>query len=277
MRKFGIVMCSIISIMMIILLTISFSMKKMIVSTLSEVALKEKSVDEISNLLYDNFENVNEEEIKIIQNALSNNDNLEIITDKFLTSAINDLSKKENDFKSPDVKEETQSLINEGLNILEKEKGITISKEKKDEIISKSLNDENISKVYNNVITTLKNNEDKTVNEIIYAYNFFTNDTVRIVFSSVLIFCFILMFILAKPKITIMLSTGITLLITGIIIAFVFVSLIDFVGDIIAEQFITGINAVETETLSKIGYVSMIGGLVLLIFYKLLSKKKELN
>lgn len=274
MRKFGIIMFSIISIMMITLLSISFSMRNMVVSTLSDTIVKEKVVDEITSLIYSTLGDVSEEDFASIKKEIENNENLKIITEKYFDSATFDLVESNANIKAPDITDEAESLLEDILKKIESDRGIVIPENQKKKLIDDFINEENLENVYNKIIMTLKNNDDKTVSEIVYIYNFFTNATVRLIFEITLALCIIFMFLLAKPKRAIMLSVGLTLSLSGILMAVVLVPLFNFVGDAIAGQFINKTNVIETGFLSKVGYIQIIISIILLVVYKIITKNK---
>ena len=225
MRRFGIIMSSIIIMIAILFLSISFSIKDSLISNLPKDTTYKVVSTEVISLIENNLDNLTNDEKELIRKEIENNKDIDTIVTKYLKNAFEDVSKEE--YNIPNVKKEISSVTDSCLNVLENSRGKKIPNEIKESVKSKFTDDENISTVYKNSINSIKNSDNSSLNEMISLYKFTTNKDVRIGFCLISLFFVLLMLILSKPKYSFLFNSGVTILLPGMGIIFGLVPLLE--------------------------------------------------
>lgn len=275
MRRFGIMMSSIIIMISVLFLSISFSIKDKLISNISTDEIDNIVTNEIISLTEKNLDNLTNEEKDLLKEEIKDNKEVNKIVDKYLKSALNDISNDKEEYNVPNVKKEITKVTDSCLGVLESSRGKEIPNEIKDSIKTKFTDDENINNIYKNSIDLLKSEDNSTISEIISLYNFITNQNVKIGFCFTAVLFILLMLILSKPKYSFSFNLGITMLIPGFGMLFGLIPLLEkmlksFEDKIDISDFITKLS----DTCHYLILVSII--LICLYFViKLIFKNKK--
>lgn len=280
MRKFWVIISSIIMMIMVILLCLSYSVKKVVVDTLSEMVVKEKGASAISELIYNNLENINEDEKEKIKDTVKNSEYLDDITAKYFEAITKDINKDVDDITSPNIKAESAKMLKECLDIVLEDNKIKLTEKQKQEVVNEFVTDKNLNLIYQKTVTLIQNNSNSKVSELVNTYNFFTSNTLRTILWGILAFCLLIIIVASKPKHFTILAVGLILLFSGLLIAFIVMPVVNFIGPAVLEQ-ITNNSSFKASFLSRCGYLlTGIGTILLLAFYflnKILVKEKEFS
>lgn len=275
MRRFGIMMSSIIIMISVLFLSISFSIKDNFISNLQTDIVDEKVTDEVISLIENNLNNLTNDEKDLIRKEIKDNKNTSKIVNKYFNNMIDDISNDKEEYNVPDVKEEISLVTDSCLEILESSRGKEIPEEIKDDIKTKFTNDENINNVYKNSINSLKSGENESLGEVVSLYNFVTDKNVKIGFCLTSLFFILLMLILSKPKYSFLFNIGITALLPGLGILFGIVPVLENFTKSFSEKI--DISSF-TNNLSDISHYLILIPIILICLYfiiKLIFKNKK--
>ncbi len=274
MKKFFIAILNIIFTVLITflicLLGLSFSIKKIVVNTISkEVVSKEISSEIVDNakkiydgIDYDTLKNV---EINVL-NSSSINDITEKYFDKIVDYIIND-----KEISDVDIKSDVTQIVNLSEVIL-KRNNIEISDEQKEEMINKISQDDRIKKVYQNVTKDIKNNMPSEGIMALKAYDEITSDKFKAMAISMIILLIILIAILKKSY-----YRWIFNLAFSFAMSFVFTSLIaPFILDIVFSDVSNGFT-LNVNSLINYGYICFGICALLIIIYIILNMISKHN
>lgn len=275
MRRFGIMMSSIIIMISVLFLSISFSIKDNFISNLQTDIVDEKVTDEVISLIENNLNNLTNDEKDLIRKEIKDNKNTSKIVNKYFNNMIDDISNDKEEYNVPDVKEEISLVTDSCLEILESSRGKEIPEEIKNDIKIKFTNDENINNVYKNSINSLKSGENESLGEVVSLYNFVTDKNVKIGFCLTAVFFILLMLILSKPKYSFLFNIGITALLPGLGILFGIVPVLEDFTKSFSEKI--DISSF-TNNLSDISHYLILIPIILICLYfiiKLILKNKK--
>lgn len=275
MRRFGIMMSSIIIMISVLFLSISFSIKDNFISNLQTDIVDEKVTDEVISLIENNLNNLTNDEKDLIRKEIKDNKNTSKIVNKYFNNMIDDISNDKEEYNVPDVKEEISLVTDSCLEILESSRGKEIPEEIKNDIKIKFTNDENINNVYKNSINSLKSGENESLGEVVSLYNFVTDKNVKIGFCLTALFFILLMLILSKPKYSFLFNIGITALLPGLGILFGIVPVLENFTKSFSEKI--DISSF-TNNLSDISHYLILIPIILICLYfiiKLIFKNKK--
>lgn len=275
MRRFGIMMSSIIIMISVLFLSISFSIKDNFISNLQTDIVDEKVADEVISLIENNLNNLTNDEKDLIRKEIKDNKNTSKIVNKYFNNMIDDISNEKEEYNVPDVKEEISLVTDSCLEILESSRGKEIPEEIKNDIKTKFTNDKNINNIYKNSINSLKSGENESLGEVVSLYNFVTDKNVKIGFCLTSLFFILLMLILSKPKYSFLFNIGITALLPGLGILFGIVPVLeDFTKSFSDKIDISSF----TNNLSDISHYLILIPIILICLYfiiKLILKNKK--
>lgn len=275
MRRFGIMMSSIIIMISVLFLSISFSIKDNFISNLQTDIVDEKVTDEVISLIENNLNNLTNDEKDLIRKEIKDNKNTSKIVNRYFNNMIDDISNDKEEYNVPDVKEEISLVTDSCLEILESSRGKEIPEEIKNDIKIKFTNDENINNVYKNSINSLKSGENESLGEVVSLYNFVTDKNVKIGFCLTALFFILLMLILSKPKYSFLFNIGITALLPGLGILFGIVPVLENFTKSFSEKI--DISSF-TNNLSDISHYLILIPIILICLYfiiKLIFKNKK--
>lgn len=124
--KLKIIMIDIILFIMILVFCISIATKKIVVGTIHQNIILQVQSHQIRNMVADAFPKMSKEDLDRIEASLQKSTVLEGITEKYLDSITVALATGEN-VEFPDINNDLSTLLDENIDVFEKEIGITIT------------------------------------------------------------------------------------------------------------------------------------------------------
>ena len=186
MKKVVIFLLSFITFILLFILAISFDLKNVVTSSISNMFTSSKVNNKIIETIKNNYPELTDYEFSKIQKKLYDSVEMEKITDKYISSMINDIM---NDtISNVDITNEVNNLINEATSDLNVDNNIK-------EYINNKIQNINFDNLYTNILLMIKeeNNINKPLKNILYHYNILISKITKIIlFVCILINMFII-------------------------------------------------------------------------------------
>lgn len=274
MRKFLSFIFSMIIFILLVVLSINLSVKKLAIDTISDNMVKGEVSDFIIDIIYQEYPNIDSDKLGKIDNFIRESDEIDNITSKYIDGIISSIGSG-NSF-TPDIDDNLYNLIENNRDKLE-ECGIS-----NDEIdkLSKEILDNNkikdIYKVVNNSVGRSLTSEQKLV---VGVYNVIVSNNLRYGLIVGIIICVIFLILLSKIKYNCFLKVGISSLIAGLFVKFGIVGIINVIAWEVTNNVLGRTSDINTGFLNKIGYTYIVVGIISIFLYLIWSniEKKKLE
>lgn len=275
MKKFIIVLFTIIISILTCLLCISHGIKDAVVNTLSSVVVKNEITSKIVSSVKEYYPGINYETLEEVEKRIGNNEKINDLTAKYFDGIIDSvLNNKE--VKLPDTKEELLALIDDNEAVL-KERGIEVSPEQKQRVVDEIVNGGVIENVYEKVTVTVKSNLTNKQQKLVEAYNFMSSKTIMLALSLSIIILIILIAILKKTFYRWSLNLAISSAISGVIIVFLTPLITNYLGDELASELVSNPVSVNVNMITNAGYICLAVSALSIIIYFIGNKITKYN
>ena len=172
MKKFLRGILSIWIVLLLFVLGFVLSFKSIVIDT-TDTLIKKEITNNLTATLKEYSENeMSEEAIDKIQDAIENNKSLQNLMESYYDKMIEILS--ENTNETIDITKDLKSIIDEGEEIL-KDYGITITEDEKEELL-KAVAEEDVNTLVNDSIKELKETMPKEARNVLEIYKFLTSN-----------------------------------------------------------------------------------------------------
>lgn len=260
MKKFLRGILTILIIMGLMVLGISFSINNFVVDT-TKVMVKKTVADGINEVIKDYEEDIPKEVLTEVTAVIQDSKELEEMIDTVLEKGIDLLLFKDNNEKI-DVAGELDTLINESEKILNNH-GITVTKEQKEELKSLVSNEE-LNDTFNTAINEAREEMPDDVKNVINVYSTITSTSFKIVLISIIVVLLILIAMLHKSLYKWLGNLAVGTLVTGICYAIMPLGI-----DVISKELASEGVVLSGSAFANFGYV-MIGIGILSIIIKII-------
>lgn len=275
MKKFIIVLFTIIISILTCLLCISYGIKDAVVNTLSSAVVKNEITSKIVSSVKEYYPGINYETLEEVEKRIGNNEKINDLTAKYFDGIIDSvLNNKE--VKLPDTKEELLALIDDNEAVL-KERGIEVSPEQKQRVVDEIVNGGVIENVYEKVTVTVKSNLTNKQQKLVEAYNFMSSKTIMLALLLSIIILIILIAILKKTFYRWSLNLAISSAISGVIIVFLTPLITNYLGDELASELVSNPVSVNVNMITNAGYICLAGSALSIIIYFIGNKITKYN
>lgn len=255
---------------LIILLCLSFTLKDVIINTLSKEIVSNELSSKITSYIKEY--NINYDSLEIIENNIINSDSVINITTKYYDSIIDSVV-NDKEVVAPNIKSDIEIIFNENEKVLE-ENNVNITDQEKEALINKISGNEELGKIYKTVVNDAKENLSAENIYIINLYYKLLSNEFRIIISVLLCISVLLLIVLKSSLYKWLLNVSISLLISGVSITY----LIPHVFDFVINDMMSGIGnyKVNLNPLINSGYICLALFGALIIIYFIINKVQSL-
>ncbi len=250
---------------LICLLCVSFSLREIVINTLSKEIVKKEVSSKVTDLLKDTYSDIDYETLNEIETSIGNNENINRVTEKYFDDIINSVINDES-VSIPNTKEEMLNIINDNEYIL-KENDVEITEEQKNELVNKLTSNNTIDKVYQNVANSIKDNMSSEAIMIISTYDKLTSSTFRWIVVSIIIILILLLAIIKKTYYRWTYNLGVSFALSGIVLSLLSSFVLDTISVEITEKLIGKAADININSLINLGYICFALCAVLIIIY----------
>ena len=272
MRKFLKFILTFVLFVLITILCLSFSLKEVVIDTLSKEVVSGKIVEEVTDLIR-NYVGDDYSTLHKLEENIKNSDAIYNITNEYIDSITKDVISN-NDIKNIDANKYIEKIIDENKEVLE-ENGVHITKDNLEKI-KEELDNNKLDNIYVNVVNNVKNNITKEEKGFIRMYNKFITPSFRFIIFICIIITIILIAFIKKTYYRWMYNLSIALILSGIILSFVSSLVTDFIKGLISYKtsLITNINL---NSIVSFGYICFLLSFLFIIIYFICLKIENKN
>ncbi len=250
---------------LICLLCVSFCTKEIIVNTLSKEVVKKEISSKVTYYVKEFYDDIDYDTLEKLETSIGNNENIDKITEKYFDN-ITDSIIKDSDIKLPDTNDELLELINQNEYILE-ENGIEITNEEKKQIIDELTSDGKLDKIYENVVTSIKDDISDEEKDVIMLYNKITSNTFRWIVLSIIILLILLQGVIKKSFYRWTYNLAVSFALSGIVLSLLFPFLMDTISIDLTEKILGKAASINVNSIINAGYICLGLSALLIIIY----------
>ena len=268
MRKFLGFIITIILIVLIFVLCISFKLKKTVINTLSKSIVQKEISSNVVDFYKKNVPSATSKEIKIIENRILNNKQIVKITEKYFDSIIETII-NDKEVEAPDINKELNKIIDDNKDIIKGNLGVT--DEQVDLIEKYVVNQKTIDNLYKNVTKMVKNDLSDEEVKLINIYNFLIGSTFKYIVIGLIVFNIILLMIIQKSYYNWLFNLSISFAINGIVLSLLLSILNNYISSSFDGKFNNISIDINFNSLFNVGYLCFLACGVLAVFYIIIS------
>ena len=271
MKKVINVFLTIIMACVVVLLVISLSIRTISTKTISNAFFEEEVSNNMKEVLANTFPDVSSENIDVLENVIKDNEAINEVANDLLNH-ISDSISSGNKVDSETILNEISVAIDQNVPVIEEALGKDIPEEQIKEIQNK-LTDED-SNLKNQIDQTVDKieNMDSSAKQVIKTYDALNNNVTKILCIISLIVIIVLLGIINKSFFKWSLFSGISLIVSGVIVG-VIVPMIVNVVEVAIGQRILGTTIDIVNSLNIAGIICAVIGIVLIIVYAILNRR----
>ncbi len=260
---------------LICLLCVSFCTKEIIINTLSKEVVKKEISSKVTYYVKEFYDDIDYDTLEKLETSIGNNENIDKITEKYFDN-ITDSIIKDSDIKLPNTNDELLELINQNEYILE-ENGIEITNEEKKQIIDELTNDGKLDKIYENVVTSIKDDISDEEKDVIMLYNKMTSNTFRWIVLSIIILLVLLQAVIKKSLYRWTYNLAVSFALSGIVLSFLLPFLMDTISIDLTEKILGKAANINVNSIINAGYICLGLSAILIIIYLVGNKITNYN
>ena len=274
MKRFLCFLLTMILFILIVILSFSFSLKEVVINTLSEEVVENKIANETIDTLKDVYSNLDLKVLDKLEENIKNSDFIYDITSKYLDNISNNILSDE-EVKNIDINSYIGKILDENKDILE-ENDISVTEENINRIKEELENNDKLDKIYKNVVSKLKNNITDEEKDFIKTYNKISTLQFRITIISLIIITVLLLAFIKKTYYKWTYNAAIALILSGSFLSFIIPLTKNIIVDIISSK-TSLISNININSLVNSGYICFLLSILFIIIYFVLNKITHKN
>ena len=261
MKKF---ICGLLTVLLIILfstLIFSLNFKKVVVSTISNVVVKEEIVSSINDVVSSFDDKVNDDVLEKVEDNIKQSEAIDEVTEDIFDEVMGYLNNGD-EIVIANIDSELEKLIDENKDTLE-DYGIEITEEDKQEIIDSIALDDLINEKIEEEVMIVKDNMSSEELFVLNIYNVLTSSTLQIAMVIGIIAITVIIALIKKSLYKWMINVGIALCCVGIV---------NVMFMPIVVNLIRGVISIDIGGIVTNGYIALGIGILLIVVHLLLNK-----
>ena len=272
MKKVINVFLTIIMACVVVLLVISLSIRTISTKTISNAFFEEEVSNNMKEVLANTFPDVSSENIDVLENVIKDNEAINEVANDLLNH-ISDSISSGNKVDSETILNEISVAIDQNVPVIEEALGKDIPEEQIKEIQNK-LTDED-SNLKNQIDQTVDKieNMDSSAKQVIKTYDALNNNVTKILCIISLIVITVLLGIINKSFFKWSLFSGISLIVSGVIVGVIVPMIVNVVEVAIGQRILGTTIDIAVNSLNIAGIICAVIGIVLIIVYAILNRR----
>ena len=272
MKKVINVFLTIIMACVVVLLVISLSIRTISTKTISNAFFEEEVSNNMKEVLANTFPDVSSENIDVLENVIKDNEAINEVANDLLNH-ISDSISSGNKVDSETILNEISVAIDQNVPVIEEALGKDIPEEQIKEIQNK-LTDED-SNLKNQIDQTVDKieNMDSSAKQVIKTYDALNNNVTKILCIISLVVIIVLLGIINKSFFKWSLFSGISLIVSGIIVGVIVPMIVNVVEVAIGQRILGTTIDIAVNSLNIAGIICAVIGIVLIIVYAILNRR----
>ena len=272
MKKVINVFLTIIMACVVVLLVISLSIRTISTKTISNAFFEEEVSNNMKEHLANTFPDVSSENIDVLENVIKDNEAINEVANDLLNH-ISDSISSGNKVDSETILNEISVAIDQNVPVIEEALGKDIPEEQIKEIQNK-LTDED-SNLKNQIDQTVDKieNMDSSAKQVIKTYDALNNNVTKILCIISLVVIIVLLGIINKSFFKWSLFSGISLIVSGIIVGVIVPMIVNVVEVAIGQRILGTTIDIAVNSLNIAGIICAVIGIVLIIVYAILNRR----
>ena len=272
MKKVINVFLTIIMACVVVLLVISLSIRTISTKTISNAFFEEEVSNNMKEVLANTFPDVSSENIDVLENVIKDNEAINEVANDLLNH-ISDSISSGNKVDSETILNEISVAIDQNVPVIEEALGKDIPEEQIKEIQNK-LTDED-SNLKNQIDQTVDKieNMDSSAKQVIKTYDALNNNVTQILCIISLVVIIVLLGIINKSFFKWSLFSGISLIVSGIIVGVIVPMIVNVVEVAIGQRILGTTIDIAVNSLNIAGIICAVIGIVLIIVYAILNRR----
>lgn len=239
---------------LICILCVSFSIKEVVVNTLSKEVVKKEISSYVTNAVKEIDETIDYETLDEIETNIGNSEEIDKITEKYFDNII-DAIINDKEINLPNTKEEIISLINQNEGILTEENNIELTDDQKDKIAEVLTTDSRIDKIYKNVSNKMINNMSESEVNMVKTYDKFISSSFRWGIIGIIIILTVLIALVKKTYYRWTFNLAVSCAIAGALIALLLPFTVETIMLNLTEKFIGSAATINLNGIVNLGYI----------------------
>lgn len=272
MKKVINVFLTIIMACVVVLLVISLSIRTISTKTISNAFFEEEVSNNMKEVLANTFPDVSSENIDVLENVIKDNEAINEVANDLLNH-ISDSISSGNKVDSETILNEISVAIDQNVPVIEEALGKDIPEEQIKEIQNK-LTDED-SNLKNQIDQTVDKieNMDSSAKQVIKTYDALNNNVTKILCIISLVVIIVLLGIINKSFFKWSLFSGISLIVSGVIVGVIVPMIVNVVEVAIGQRILGTTIDIAVNSLNIAGIICAVIGIVLIIVYAILNRR----
>lgn len=272
MKKVINIFLTIIMVCVVVLLVISLSIRTISTKTISNAFFEKEVSNNVKEVLANIFPDVSSENIDALENAIKDNKDISGVANDLLNH-ISDSISSGNKVDSETILNEISVAIDQNVPVIEEALGKDIPEEQVKEIQSK-ITDEN-SNLKNQINQTIDKieNINSPAKQVIKTYNALDNNVTKILCILSLVVIIALLGIINKSFFKWSLFSGISLIVSGIIVGMIVPIIVNVVEVAIGQRLLGTTIDIAVSSLNMTGIICVVIGVILIIIYTILNRR----
>ena len=272
MKKVINVFLTIIMACVVVLLVIRLSIRTISTKTISNAFFEEEVSNNMKEVLANTFPDVSSENIDVLENVIKDNEAINEVANDLLNH-ISDSISSGNKVDSETILNEISVAIDQNVPVIEEALGKDIPEEQIKEIQNK-LTDED-SNLKNQIDQTVDKieNMDSSAKQVIKTYDALNNNVTKILCIISLVVIIVLLGIINKSFFKWSLFSGISLIVSGIIVGVIVPMIVNVVEVAIGQRILGTTIDIAVNSLNIAGIICAVIGIVLIIVYAILNRR----
>lgn len=272
MKKVINVFLTIIMACVVVLLVISLSIRTISTKTISNAFFEEEVSNNMKEVLANTFPDVSSENIDVLENVIKDNEAINEVANDLLNH-ISDSISSGNKVDSETILNEISVAIDQNVPVIEEALGKDIPEEQIKEIQNK-LTDED-SNLKNQIDQTVDKieNMDSSAKQVIKTYDALNNNVTKILCIISLVVIIVLLGIINKSFFKWSLFSGISLIVSGVIVGVIVPMIVNVVEVVIGQRILGTTIDIAVNSLNIAGIICAVIGIVLIIVYAILNRR----
>lgn len=272
MKKVINVFLTIIMACVVVLLVISLSIRTISTKTISNAFFEEEVSNNMKEVLANTFPDVSSENIDVLENVIKDNEAINEVANDLLNH-ISDSISSGNKVDSETILNEISVAIDQNVPVIEEALGKDIPEEQIKEIQNK-LTDED-SNLKNQIDQTVDKieNMDSSAKQVIKTYDALNNNVTKILCIISLVVIIVLLGIINKSFFKWSLFSGISLIVSGVIVGVIVPMIVNVVEVAIGQRILGTTIDIAVNSLNIAGIICTVIGIVLIIVYAILNRR----
>lgn len=272
MKKVINVFLTIIMACVVVLLVISLSIRTISTKTISNAFFEEEVSNNMKEVLANTFPDVSSENIDVLENVIKDNEAINEVANDLLNH-ISDSISSGNKVDSETILNEISVAIDQNVPVIEEALGKDIPEEQIKEIQNKLTDeDSNLKSQIDQTVDKIEN-MDSSAKQVIKTYDALNNNVTKILCIISLVVIIVLLGIINKSFFKWSLFSGISLIVSGVIVGVIVPMIVNVVEVAIGQRILGTTIDIAVNSLNIAGIICAVIGIVLIIVYAILNRR----